>query len=105
MSMMGTSCTQPRVRLTRRGRLVIVIFALLLIAGLAAALSTAARAAARGGPAQVAVVQPGDTLWSVAARSRPSDDPYAVIEQIRTLNGLADYTIHPGQELTMPGRG
>jgi hypothetical protein len=103
MSTMGTSTSQPRLRLTRRGRVVVVILALLLIAGLAAALSTAARAAGRGGPAAVAVVEPGDTLWSVAAKSRPSTDPYAVIEQIRKLNGLDDYTVYAGQELRLPG--
>jgi LysM domain len=96
---------QPRLRLTRRGRVVLVVLIALLAAGLAAALSTAARAADPAGPPAVAVVQPGDTLWSVAARHRPSADPFSVIEEIRRLNGLDGYVVHPGQALALPGRG
>lgn len=91
------------VRLTRRGR--VVLFALcLVLTGLVAAL---AASASRAGPfetdePEVAVVLPGDTLWSVAARHVPSDDPYGVIEEIRRLNDLTGHTVHPGQELILP---
>jgi hypothetical protein len=60
-------------------------------------------AAERAEPA-VAVVRPGDTLWSVAARHRPSRDAYGTIEEIRRLNGLHGHTVHPGQELLLPVR-
>jgi LysM repeat protein len=91
------------VRLTRRGRVVLFVLCLMLTA-LAGAL---AASASRAGPAdssepEVAVVRPGDTLWSVTAREAPSDDPYGMIEEIRRLNGLTDHTIHPGQELILP---
>jgi LysM repeat protein len=92
------------VRLTRRGRVVVLCFCLLL-AGLVAALaSSASRAAQPGDPPEpeVAVVLPGDTLWSVAARHAPSDDPYGMIEEIRRLNDLSGHTIQPGQELILP---
>jgi len=110
------------VRLTRRGRAVlsglIVLLAGLLVAGtvvlvigvLAPPASRAADPAAPGagggsgsGPA-VAVVRPGDTLWSVTARHVPSYDAYGMIEEIRRLNHLPDYTVHPGQELILPER-
>jgi LysM domain-containing protein len=91
------------VRLTRRGRMVVFVLCLLL-AGIAAAL---AASASRAGPAdtgepEVAVVRPGDTLWSIAARHAPSDDPYGMIEDIRRLNDLTGNTIQPGQELILP---
>jgi LysM repeat protein len=91
------------VRLTRRGRVVVLVLCLLL-AGLVAALVASTSRAAQPGEPAVAVVQPGDTLWSVAARHAPSDDPYGVIEEIRRLNHLTGNTIHPGQELILPQR-
>jgi len=91
-----------RVRLTRRGR-VVVLTLLLVIAGLGVTLAaSASRAAAPAGPAPTTVVRPGDTLWSVAERHVPATDPFRAIEEIRRLNGLPDYTIHPGQTLTLP---
>jgi hypothetical protein len=91
-----------RVRLTRRGRAV-VLLGLLMLAGLVVALlASASRAADPAGPAPTAVVQPGDTLWSVVERHVPGEEPFAAIEEIRRLNGLTGYTIHPGQTLTLP---
>ncbi|HEY8473584.1 MAG TPA: LysM peptidoglycan-binding domain-containing protein [Natronosporangium sp.] len=91
------------VRLTRRGRLVVLTFCLLL-AGLVAALAASTSRADAPVPPRTAVVQPGDTLWSVAERHAPSGDPYGTIEEIRRLNGLSGNTIHPGQELLLPRR-
>lgn len=95
-----------RVRLTRRGRAVLLGLCLLigvLVAGIGAPASQAADpAGAGGGEPAVAVVRPGDTLWSVAARHVPSRDPYGMIEEIRRLNDLPGHTIHPGQELILP---
>jgi LysM domain len=91
-----------RVRLTRRGRAVVLVL-LLVVAGLGVALAaSASRAAAPSGPAPTAVVRPGDTLWSVAERHVPATDPFVAIEEIRRLNGLSGYTIHPCQTLTLP---
>jgi len=106
MSRPGTVATirPSRLRLTRRGRVLLVGLLLLLVAGVAAILSPAARGADPAGPAPTAVVQPGDTLWSVAERHQPSRDPFAVIQEIRRLNGLEDNTVHAGQELTLPHR-
>jgi len=43
------------------------------------------------GPAPVAgqqyVVQPGDTLWSIASEIAPDDDPRAVVDALRAANG------------------
>ncbi|MGI5153276.1 LysM peptidoglycan-binding domain-containing protein [Plantactinospora sp. CA-294935] len=93
-----------RLRLTRRGRLVVTVLLLLLVAGLAAILSPASRAADPPRSAETAVVRPGDTLWSVAERHRPSQRPFAVIDEIRLLNGLDDYTVHAGQRLILPAK-
>jgi LysM repeat protein len=83
---------------------VVVVFFLLLLTGIVIVLAPASRAADPPGPAPVAVVQPGDTLWSVAERHLPGRDPYAVIGDIRRLNGLDDWTVYPGQRLALPAR-
>ncbi|MDG4823739.1 LysM peptidoglycan-binding domain-containing protein [Asanoa sp. WMMD1127] len=94
--------TKPRLRLTRRGRLVLVVLFLLAVGGLAAILSPASRAADPAGPPAVAVVQPGDTLWSVVERHRPGNAPFAVIDEVRRLNNLDDFTVFAGQHLILP---
>jgi hypothetical protein len=97
---------QPKpLRLTRRGRAVLLGLCLLLVsvvAGLVAPASRAADPVEPGEVTPVVVVHPGDTLWSVAARHAPSRDPYGIMEEIRRLNDLPDHTIHPGQELVLP---
>jgi LysM repeat protein len=91
-----------RVRLTRRGRVVLLVF-FLLVAGVGLALAApASRAAGPAGQAPTAEVRPGDTLWSIAERELPGRDPVRAVEEIRELNGMADYTIHPGQHVVLP---
>lgn len=94
--------SRSSVRLTRRGRVLLFVLCLLGVGLLAALAAPATQAARTPAPPEVAVVQPGDTLWSVAARHAPSDDPYGIIEEIRRLNDLPDHTIHPGQQLVLP---
>lgn len=48
------------------------------------------------------VVEPGDTLWSIAKAERPEIDPRDVINDIVQLNGLSSARIFPGQILRMP---
>jgi len=93
---------KPRLRLTRRGRLVVFVFFLLLAAGAVTLAATASRAADPAGPAVTTVVQQGDTLWSIADRHHLKGDRVAVIEEIRRLNALDDYTVFAGQELKLP---
>jgi hypothetical protein len=100
------------LRLTRRGR--IVVAALVLVGATVAALlitllaSGGAQAtnhgAARGGfeGMHQVVVQPGQTLWSIAAAAEPSADPRTVIQEIMTANTLAGPGISAGQLLWVP---
>jgi hypothetical protein len=91
------------LRLTRRGRIVRMVV-LIALAWIAVGVFAAAASHADGetGPLPTAVVQKNDTLWDIAARYRPSRDPFAMVEEIRELNGLSGYTIQPGQELRLP---
>ena len=95
---------QPALRLTRRGRAVVLGF-FVLMASLASAilLATASRADNPAtGPARSVVVQPDDTLWSIATRTAPKRDPYAAIAEIQKINNLEGYVVHPGQTLELP---
>jgi LysM repeat protein len=102
--MVTTSLHQPQLRLTRRGRVVVLMF-FLLLASLASAVlfATASRANnPETGPAPTIVVQPHDTLWSIATRTAPRRDPYAAVAEIQRLNGLTDYFVSPGDMLVLP---
>ena len=102
---------QPsRVRLTRRGRLALTAGGVLTMSLLWFAAASAAHAADRGAPAvpgthtattQI-VVQPGQTLWSIAAQADPGADPRAVIQQIVTANKLTTENLTAGQHLWVP---
>ncbi len=48
------------------------------------------------------VVQPGQTLWSIASAAEPSADPWAVIQQIVDTNALGRDTVSAGQVLWVP---
>ncbi len=76
---------------------------ILLIALLATFLgwSLLTRTVDGAGKAQVYVVQPGDTLWSIAA-ARYSGDPREGIWKLQRRNHLADATITPGERLVLP---
>lgn len=48
------------------------------------------------------VVQPGDTLWSIAAGRYPSDDVRARVDAIERANGLRSPLIEAGEILRLP---
>ena len=48
------------------------------------------------------VVQPGDTLWSIAVEHYPADDVRVRVDDIEQANGLAGPTIQVGQTLRLP---
>lgn len=47
------------------------------------------------------IVQPGDTLWSIATSEVPSRDPRDVVGSMRDINDLESADIFPGQVLTV----
>jgi LysM domain len=74
---------------------------LLLIAGIGLLLwATFARSSDASGPERRYVVQPHDTLWSIAASGY--SDPREGIWEITERNALRGATIVPGQVLILP---
>jgi nucleoid-associated protein YgaU len=51
---------------------------------------------------QSVVVQPGDTLWSIAADAAGTADVRAVVDRIQELNNLQGAVLIPGQVLELP---
>jgi nucleoid-associated protein YgaU len=49
------------------------------------------------------VVQPGDTLWGIAAAQYPADDVRVRVDEIERLNGLHSPQIVVGEALQLPG--
>jgi LysM repeat protein len=49
-------------------------------------------------------VEPGDTLWGIAARRYPDADVRQKVFEIEQLNGLRGPTIMAGQRLRLPAR-
>ena len=97
------------LRLTRRGRVVVVLAAALLVTLVSLLLAGVAQAtndgpsprAARENLVQV-IVRPGQSLWSVAESADPDQDTRAVIQQIIDLNSLNGDTVFAGQQLWVP---
>jgi hypothetical protein len=88
----------------------LVAAAVVLVAALAWLAGTArADAAGSGTPAssvyhslRSVVVEPGQSLWSIAAQDEPASDPRSVIQQIVDLNALSGTSVQPGQRLWLP---
>ncbi|HEY3463211.1 MAG TPA: LysM peptidoglycan-binding domain-containing protein [Gaiellaceae bacterium] len=74
---------------------------LLLLCAAALAVGLAARGSSGAGPKRTYVVQPGDTLWTVAERTY-SGDPREGVWKLERRNHLASATIVPGEKLVVP---
>jgi len=93
------------LRLTRRGRIVIVLACLGLVLGAFVAFGPSVIATDEAGQAPATVtVHPGDTLWDIAARVDSDGDVRDVVGEIREMNDIADAgDLRIGSELAVPG--
>jgi len=95
-------------RITLRGRLVLVAlvvavaFAVICLGQ--AALSPQARAGSESSPdaSRTWVVQPSETLWSIAEQVDPDADPRETVARIVSMNDLPDSGVLVGQEIHVP---
>jgi hypothetical protein len=98
----------PRIRLTRRGRLVLVVLPLMVAAAammlLVGAFTAPAKASgALSAPETVRVtVGAGQTLWDIATLVAPERHPQDVIAEIAQLNNLESSIVHAGQQVFVP---
>ncbi|WP_436064919.1 LysM peptidoglycan-binding domain-containing protein [Arthrobacter sp. LjRoot14] len=103
--------TQPPLRLTRRGRIVLVGVPLILLAvlviSLAGFLNSPAKAADSASelsvtPTVSVTVQPGQSLWEIAGSVAPERDTRDVVADIVQLNNLDGGRVMPGQQIFVP---
>ena len=94
-----------RVRLTRRGRLVVFLACLALVLGAALFVGANSVATSEGGaeqPTERIVVGTGDTLWDIAAARAESGEIRSMMHDIKQLNALESSMLLAGQELHVP---
>ncbi|MEO7349983.1 MAG: LysM peptidoglycan-binding domain-containing protein [Terrimesophilobacter sp.] len=97
----------PRLRLTRRGRIVLtslvagpviaLVLSLALNGGTAAATSDLS-----SGAFDYVTVQAGQSLWALAETVAPTADPRDVVSEIVSLNQLENSELHPGDRIAIP---
>lgn len=102
----------PRTRAGKRelrrrrlmGLLRFGLFLLLIFLAVWAGVRVAHAAGDVGGRQEQAyVVVQGDTLWQIASRHYGDDlDPRRVVHHIRSVNGLKDPVLYPGDKLLLP---
>jgi len=103
-----TPTARPRtaVRLTRRGRLVVVVAALLVAFAVGvfvtAAGSVATQHPGQPEPTKIVQVSPGDTLWDISSRLADDGQVPAMMEKIERLNALDSVDVQAGQRLVVP---
>jgi len=89
----------------RSGRRIRPVGRLVVVFLLALAVSLSLAVVAHGGTApaySTVVVQPGDTVWSIAAEHYPSDDVRGRVADIERANGLHGPVIQAGETLRLP---
>jgi len=99
------SQNQPKLRLTQRGRRLLIA---VVVAALAPLLGVGAKAVASEPPhpdrVSVYTVAPGDTLWRLARTvASDGDDLRDVVRDLEKLNDLPSSGIEVGQVLLLPG--
>ena len=93
------------LRLTRRGRLTVLIATIaLLFAAFSAGhvMSNASSGPATPPATHTVVVSPGDTFWSLARASMPHVDGRVAVDRLMAMNH-SDGTLQVGQTLVVPG--
>lgn len=99
-----TAAARPApLRLTRRGRVVLVVMPALL--ALSGALLAAGPGVAEAAPhltPHTVVVGAGESLWTIAERIAPRTDPRTTIAGIERVNGLRSAQVDAGVVLLLP---
>jgi hypothetical protein len=105
------STATPRLRITRRGRLVLTtlvigpLVTLGVVGGVVAGLSTTSAVATSSSVSaefDYLTINAGESLWQVAERIAPTSDPRDVIAEIVSLNQLPTSSVEAGQRIAIP---
>jgi len=56
----------------------------------------------KGSSTKIYTVKDGDTLWKIAYKQYPKQNPLEVVKEIQKINGMKSDTIKTGQPLKLP---
>lgn len=96
----ATSAPEGGLRLTARGRLVLLVIAAVLIAAVLGLRGLGGAGAAEGG--RTVIVEPGQTLSEIAAAQLPGLSISQGVLAIQLANGLSTAQVGVGQRLVVP---
>ena len=91
----------PDYRLTRRGRLAVLLTGLVVLMAIGVAFAGVSLASGEPEPTQEIVVAPGDTLWDIASE-RGDGDVRSTMREIQELNSLDTVALSVGERLQVP---
>ena len=101
---------QPKLRLTRRGRVVFGVLATVLIAGVFGVVASIVAPGAIANSSESSqefpyvVAQTGDSLWSIASALDPAADPRDTVAEIERLNQIHAVDLQAGDSIAVPLR-
>jgi LysM repeat protein len=97
--------SRSSVRLTRRGRVVVLLasLALVLMAGFfLGSVAVGTNEAGQAPATEIVMVEPGQSLWSIASDLTDSGDVRTTMREIERLNALDTVALSAGQKLRVP---
>jgi len=96
----------PHVRLTRRGKIVVLTAAVAVVALLVVMFGSSSFAGDQPGTAPETTsvrVLPGQTLWQIASQANPNGDIRKTVDEIVRLNSLPNASaLQLGSEIAVP---
>jgi nucleoid-associated protein YgaU len=90
------------VRLTRRGRLVVLGLGLAATLGLGFYAASVSTASDHPEQTRVVTVQPGQTLWDISSRAAGDGDVRSMMSHLEAINHLDSSSLQVGQHLRVP---
>ena len=101
-----TEGREPQIRLTRRGRLAMFLSTLLMLGVLGVILGSTTVATDEPGapvPAKMVVIEPGQTLWDLAAEANPNGNGQQTVADIMRLNSIESASgLQAGDTIAVP---
>ena len=93
---------RSHLRLTRRGRLVVLGASVVALIGIGFAAASASIASDHPEQTTVVTVTPGQTLWDISATAAAGGDVRTMMSHIEALNHLDSAALQTGQHLRVP---
>ena len=108
MSAVTISQGQPRLRLTRRGRIVFTVLAAIPVVVMAMVFALngggAVATSGAGAPLETVTISAGESLWNLAEEIAPTVDPREFISDVLAVNPDAGSGLQAGAQLAIPAK-